>query len=42
MKAIETPTTHLPENLISNERDNAQTITQDQDLSRDEGRGMSL
>jgi competence protein ComEC len=38
MKAIETPRTHLPENLVSKERDKTQEISQ----SRDEDRGLSL
>jgi competence protein ComEC len=40
MKAIETHDTRLPENLVSNEKATTQTISQD--LSRDEGRGMSM
>jgi competence protein ComEC len=40
MKAIETPHTHLPENLVSQERDKAQTISQSR--SHDNDRGLSL
>jgi competence protein ComEC len=40
MKAIETHDTHLPENLVSNDKTTTQEISQD--LSHDEGRGLSL